>query len=125
MRSTAGTDDEPGARGHARKPKAWLAPRRLPVKAWPDAFAGRALRGNLSARMQIAEPAIGCPTHAASAPASSCALRACVVVQPNVFLNERQNALWRSEEHTSELQSLMRISYAVLCLKKKKEKKQQ
>src|SRR3546814_6531891 len=29
----------------------------------------------------------------------------------------------RSEEHTSELQSLMRISYAVFCLKKKKEKK--
>src|SRR3546814_7271849 len=29
----------------------------------------------------------------------------------------------RSEEHTSELQSLMRISYAVFCLKKKKYKK--
>src|SRR3546814_10725848 len=29
----------------------------------------------------------------------------------------------RSEEHTSELQSLMRISYAVFCLKKKKEQK--
>src|SRR3546814_3922136 len=29
----------------------------------------------------------------------------------------------RSEEHTSELQSLMRISYAVFCLKKKKETK--
>src|SRR3546814_3232102 len=29
----------------------------------------------------------------------------------------------RSEEHTSELQSLMRISYAVFCLKKKKNKK--
>src|SRR3546814_1354356 len=29
--------------------------------------------------------------------------------------------LARSEEHTSELQSLMRISYAVFCLKKKKE----
>src|SRR3546814_998603 len=28
---------------------------------------------------------------------------------------------WRSEEHTSELQSLMRISYAVFCLKKKKK----
>src|SRR3546814_3088252 len=28
----------------------------------------------------------------------------------------------RSEEHTSELQSLMRISYAVFCLKKKKSK---
>src|SRR3546814_2356500 len=31
----------------------------------------------------------------------------------------------RSEEHTSELQSLMRISYAVFCLKKKKRKEQQ
>src|SRR3546814_4695838 len=34
--------------------------------------------------------------------------------------NSRDN---RSEEHTSELQSLMRISYAVFCLKKKKKKK--
>src|SRR3546814_10886295 len=32
---------------------------------------------------------------------------------------------FRSEEHTSELQSLMRISYAVFCLKKKKTKIQQ
>src|SRR3546814_1050569 len=31
----------------------------------------------------------------------------------------------RSEEHTSELQSLMRISYAVFCLKKKKKKTHQ
>src|SRR3546814_4431906 len=30
----------------------------------------------------------------------------------------------RSEEHTSELQSLMRISYAVFCLKKKQKQKQ-
>src|SRR3546814_4216740 len=30
-------------------------------------------------------------------------------------------AVTRSEEHTSELQSLMRISYAVFCLKKKKK----
>src|SRR3546814_2279192 len=34
------------------------------------------------------------------------------------FRNE--GAAMRSEEHTSELQSLMRISYAVFCLKKKK-----
>src|SRR3546814_1366060 len=33
-----------------------------------------------------------------------------------------QKGNWRSEEHTSELQSLMRISYAVFCLKKKKKK---
>src|SRR3546814_661942 len=32
--------------------------------------------------------------------------------------------MWRSEEHTSELQSLMRISYAVFCLKKKQQKRQ-
>src|SRR3546814_7659348 len=32
---------------------------------------------------------------------------------------KRRNARQRSEEHTSELQSLMRISYAVFCLKKK------
>src|SRR3546814_3145222 len=32
---------------------------------------------------------------------------------------------FRSEEHTSELQSLMRISYAVFCLKKKRKKKLQ
>src|SRR3546814_5292436 len=35
---------------------------------------------------------------------------------------ERSLLHWRSEEHTSELQSLMRISYAVFCLKKKKRK---
>src|SRR3546814_3560311 len=35
---------------------------------------------------------------------------------PNIFAD----MIERSEEHTSELQSLMRISYAVFCLKKKK-----
>src|SRR3546814_6812116 len=32
----------------------------------------------------------------------------------------KSSTSWRSEEHTYELQSLMRISYAVFCLKKKK-----
>src|SRR3546814_3439427 len=36
----------------------------------------------------------------------------------------RSRPAWRSEEHTSELQSLMRISYAVFCLKKKKKSKE-
>src|SRR3546814_7936542 len=45
--------------------------------------------------------------------------------QPNVTLVDTQGRgldriTERSEEHTSELQSLMRISYAVFCLKKKK-----
>src|SRR3546814_10158061 len=34
-------------------------------------------------------------------------------------LEPREEQIVRSEEHTSELQSLMRISYAVFCLKKK------
>src|SRR3546814_9771138 len=45
---------------------------------------------------------------------------------PTGAWSDRPGALWmlersRSEEHTSELQSLMRISYAVFCLKKKKK----
>src|SRR3546814_1514714 len=39
---------------------------------------------------------------------------------PSPFVGRR-----RSEEHTSELQSLMRISYAVLCLKKKNKPERQ
>src|SRR3546814_8196819 len=40
------------------------------------------------------------------------------------WLRGCRGRLCRSEEHTSELQSLMRISYAVFCLKKKKKQKQ-
>src|SRR3546814_5736506 len=42
-----------------------------------------------------------------------------VPVPGDVLLHEQSG--WRSEEHTSELQSLMRISYAVFCLTKTKE----
>src|SRR3546814_2852857 len=46
-------------------------------------------------------------------------------VFPVIFSRQSDVAVFtdRSEEHTSELQSLMRISYAVFCLKKKKHKK--
>src|SRR3546814_4533334 len=46
-----------------------------------------------------------------------CISAACAIYERSTLSN-------RSEEHTSELQSLMRISYAVFCLKKKKMKKQ-
>src|SRR3546814_6833908 len=36
-----------------------------------------------------------------------------------LFIGDAAHAMSRSEEHTSELQSLMRISYAVFCVKKK------
>src|SRR3546814_5815573 len=41
---------------------------------------------------------------------------------PRVLPRHARHRRRRSEEHTSELQSLMRISYAVFCLKKKKNK---
>src|SRR3546814_9427012 len=44
-------------------------------------------------------------------------IRAQGLIQPIVVRPQGKD---RSEEHTSELQSLMRISYAVFCLKKKK-----
>src|SRR3546814_3181179 len=43
--------------------------------------------------------------------------------QPRDDGDDRDRRQVRSEEHTSELQSLMRISYAVFCLKKKTKKK--
>src|SRR3546814_10726498 len=43
---------------------------------------------------------------------------------PSMWISRAlRNICIRSEEHTSELQSLMRISYAVFCLKKKKKNK--
>src|SRR3546814_2277775 len=51
--------------------------------------------------------------------------RAQLLVNPTdaleVLVSANYSKVDRSEEHTSELQSLMRISYAVFCLKKKKK----
>src|SRR3546814_8628304 len=44
-------------------------------------------------------------------------------VGKGTFVRARASDAARSEEHTSELQSLMRISYAVFCLKKKQKTK--
>src|SRR3546814_10104464 len=44
-------------------------------------------------------------------------------VSHGASIGVRGGAVQRSEEHTSELQSLMRISYAVFCLKKKNNNK--
>src|SRR3546814_6547184 len=51
------------------------------------------------------------------------ALRAAHLVEQIIVVAKGEQAFLarRSEEHTSELQSLMRISYAVFCLKKKKK----
>src|SRR3546814_1296942 len=46
--------------------------------------------------------------------------KACADLEQSEKASEHRSKSSRSEEHTSELQSLMRISYAVFCLKKKK-----
>src|SRR3546814_12654425 len=62
------------------------------------------------------EPAVGRQTAARHRPARTPA------DFPGSAGGPRHQRVGRSEEHTSELQSLMRISYAVFCLKKKKIK---
>src|SRR3546814_10258740 len=60
-----------------------------------------------------------------SSAALEACLRRCDTVDVNRNQGDRERISKRSEEHTSELQSLMRISYAVFCLNKKTNKKQQ
>src|SRR3546814_7042804 len=63
----------------------------------------------------------GAPRQAhACPPASAVPVSGCTASRPAPPFSLKR----RSEEHTSELQSLMRISYAVFCLKKKKHKQQ-
>src|SRR3546814_6085252 len=49
----------------------------------------------------------------------SCSTSRCGMLRLRAFCSPSNFISFRSEEHTSELQSLMRISYAVFCLKKK------
>src|SRR3546814_6079942 len=72
--------------------------------------AGHAVRVNRRRDRRLAREAI----IAASLPA--------VIGYPEIVAKAKGPG--RSEEHTSELQSLMRISYAVFCLKKKKKTRQ-
>src|SRR3546814_7430346 len=77
---------------------------------WPGGGAGRCRNGNHSFAMsritRSGGEAVGRDVVGAEQPGAG-------------------HARARSEEHTSELQSLMRISYAVFCLKKKKLSKHQ
>src|SRR3546814_1009566 len=67
------------------------------------------------------------PIQSAELSPSTAASRSSVVQVPSgwptrTVVDSAPEIATRSEEHTSELQSLMRISYAVFCLKKKKKK---
>src|SRR3546814_4803157 len=70
---------------------------------WPNRVRdGRWTQRGVTRQLSISEPALGNASHG--------------LLRFTPYRLEEE----RSEEHTSELQSLMRISYAVFCLKKKK-----
>src|SRR3546814_9033938 len=84
-----------------------------------DGVRGLAVRGQPLRRGQM-QAACGTRHALLQAPLQE-AREQVVIAEPLSLLVHRQQ---RSEEHTSELQSLMRISYAVFCLKKKKKSTQ-
>src|SRR3546814_1882157 len=89
-----------GAEACARHPRGWPLPGGVrPAKAW---------------QRRLRRPAVA-PLQAGGAPPR-------LEPRPAAARRHPVRAAERSEEHTSELQSLMRISYAVFCLKKKNKK---
>src|SRR3546814_1792349 len=72
----------------------------------------------------VSSPPLGCLLPYALFAENAPAVKA--ISAPLMRIRRAASCQWsttmRSEEHTSELQSLMRISYAVFCLKKKKHK---
>src|SRR3546814_4463551 len=84
------------------------------VQVSVDYAAAIAARGRAGEEHPTDRGKGGCTDHASCLQRSGTEIACSAIMQP-VF------GLGRSEEHTSELQSLMRISYAVFCLKKKKK----
>src|SRR3546814_4177870 len=80
------------------------------IAAWPRFFPQRQSSATSRPRRASVPPGLPC-FRTARHP------RGNAIASPSL----RRAKNWRSEEHTSELQSLMRISYAVFCLKKKKK----
>src|SRR3546814_9563014 len=117
-----------------------VAASRLPLDGakaadpWRDAFVERYLRRGIDAGVEMkslsgasgGEGGYAVPREidgaiAATLTSLSPIRGIATVVQTGTSGYRKLNATGRSEEHTSELQSLMRTSYAVFCLKKKKQ----
>src|SRR3546814_9387395 len=94
----------------------------LPTMSKAEPWIGSNIEGVSPAGLMLAVaplPRLPVSAEARSERMSACRLVATTVSIASGFVTMRA-AMARSEEHTSELQSLMRISYAVFCLKKKK-----
>src|SRR3546814_2765264 len=110
-------------RGHGHPPAypmyRW-PPSRAPTPALPPPRGADAVR-----RSAPNLPAFSCVVHRTerqrARPLAAHSLQSGRIPHRNAV---HRSAGGRSEEHTSELQSLMRISYAVFCVKKKKNQKQ-
>src|SRR3546814_9001769 len=93
------------------------------LEAQAKDFVGRGFK---AVKMRIGKPDIGEDVERVAAVRAAIGDRVGLMVDANQGLSVAHairlgRRLERSEEHTSELQSLMRISYAVFCLKKKTE----
>src|SRR3546814_4398657 len=88
----------------------------------PQAEAGRVhhLRESFGPSLRVVADAVGLAFDGIEASGQTALARKQIKIAAGVVEAGTVAAMRRSEEHTSELQSLMRISYAVFCLKKKK-----
>src|SRR3546814_4943512 len=93
------------------------------AKATPEMF-GLAVRSHPSALLVTARNKMGSgEKHVMIGLSNNFVETTKLSADPGSLDRNRRAALRRSEEHTSELQSLMRISYAVFCLKKKNKRR--
>src|SRR3546814_5152416 len=98
----------------AMRPATWPVRRKCPLR-WRIAYSIATLHH------AAIDPASASPTM----PSRGISRRLSAMLIASEIAAVHTGVRVRSEEHTSELQSLMRISYAVFCLKKKKHDKRQ
>src|SRR3546814_3435274 len=89
----------------------------------PGGAEHRGAAAALRSEEQCHAPARSSTSLITAAAVSSIERRVTSITGQPLSANMRRAKASRSEEHTSELQSLMRISYAVFCLKKKNKNK--
>src|SRR3546814_4545286 len=105
-----------------RPPRSTRTDTLLPYTTLFRSIAAALMHGNGSRRRKItpiSKSGFGLARNRLGSPFVHCRFS---LFPDNLKYGSRAGSLGRSEEHTSELQSLMRISYAVFCLKKKKSR---